>query len=75
VISRPSRIDTPELISVPSVRVNRDTARPRVGTRLPRHACFLFEQGRPGGNRRFLSALRAGEHTRKSGQISIAFLP
>src|SRR5688572_33117942 len=26
VISRPSRIDTPEEISVPSVRVNRDTA-------------------------------------------------
>ena len=26
VISRPSRIDTPEEISVPRVRVNRDTA-------------------------------------------------
>ena len=26
MISRPSRIDTPELISVPSVRVKRDTA-------------------------------------------------
>ena len=26
VISRPSRIETPELISVPSVRVKRDTA-------------------------------------------------
>ena len=26
VISRPSRIDTPEPISVPSVRVKRDTA-------------------------------------------------
>ena len=26
VISRPSRIDTPEEISVPSVRVKRDTA-------------------------------------------------
>src|SRR5256885_13278241 len=44
VISRPSRIDTPEEISVPSVRVKRETA--DFPTRLPRtgilsHSLFI----------------------------------
>ena len=50
VISRPSRIDTPELISVPSVRVKRDTAdfritSPRTGALSSRPSIWSLPAG------------------------------